>query len=543
MRTALDSGAVRPHQPQPLAGFGTLLRFMARRDRVRAPVWIGAIVGLAAVSAGSIAGLYDTPEELAQYAELAQADVAFKALAGPGYGLDEATLAAVVMNEILVYTFLGISLMCVFLMIRHTRAEEETDRAELVRAASVGRLATLAAAGTWVGLVNTAVAAGLGLTLVAFDLPTTGSLAFGLAAWFTGLVFIGVAATTAQVASSARAATASAGAVVGVSFLLRAFGDLGTGWLTWLSPLGWAQSIRAFADERWWVLLPMALTAALSFSCGVILSARRDLGAGLFEQRPGPARASASLANPLAMATRLQRNALLGWTLGIGFIGFFFGFVSDLADQFLENEAIAEIYNQAGIGTPTEAFLSTTVLIVALIASGYTVSTVLRLRTEESAGRAGIVIAAPVSRRRWAGSYLTVSAAGTVAIMACAGLAIGVGSTVALGDTGLVLPTLGAALTAVPALLTLAGFTMALFGLNPRLATFAWVGVVVSGTVGLLAETLNLPQWFRNLSPFEHIPAMPAASFDIVPVIVLLGLAAGLIAVGMTAIGRRNIGS
>ncbi len=543
MRAALDNAAVNPPQPQPLAGFVTLLRFMARRDRVRAPVWIGTIVGLAAASTASIAGLYDTPEELAQYAELAQADVAFKALAGPGYGLDDVTLASVVMNETLVYTFLIIALMSVFLMIRHTRAEEETDRAELVRAASVGRLATLAAACSWVGLVNTAVGLGLGLTLVTFGLPATGSLAFGLAAWMTGMVFIGVAATTAQVASSARAATASAGAAVGVSFLLRAFGDLGTGWLTWLSPLGWAQSIRAFAAERWWVLAPMVFAAMGLIAGGVILSARRDLGAGLFAQRPGPAHASDGLATPLAMAVRLQRNALIAWSLGVGFIGFFFGVVSDLADQFLENEAIAEIYNQAGVGTPTEAFLSTTLLIVALIASGYTVSTVLRLRTEESAGRAGMVIATPVSRRRWAGSYLAVSVLGTAIIMVFTGLAIGVGSTIALGDTELVLPMLGAAATIVPALLVLAGFAIALFGLSPRLAAFAWLGVAVSVTVGLLAETLNLPQWLRNLSPFDHTPNLPAAPFEIVPVIVLLGLAAGLIAVGMTAIGRRNISS
>jgi ABC-2 type transport system permease protein len=393
-----------------------------------------------------------------------------------------------------------------------------------------------------VALVNTAVAVGLGLSLVAFGLPVVGSVAFGFAAWFTGLVFIGVAATTAQVASSARAATASAGGLVGVSFLLRAFGDLGTGWLTWLSPLGWAQSIRAFADERWWVLAPMAIGTIGFVACAVVFSARRDLGAGLFEQRPGPARAGESLKSPLAMAARLHRNAVISWTLGVGFIGFFFGFVSDLADQFLENEAIAEIYNQAGIGTPTEAFLSTTLVIVALIASGYTVSTVLRLRTEEAAGRAGMVIATPVSRRAWARSYLIVAVVGTIAIMFLSGLAVGVGYVLALGETDLVLPILGAALALVPALLTLAALAMALFGLSPRLAALAWLGVVVSFTVGLLAETLNLPQWFRNVSPFEHTPAMPAASFEVMPLTILLALAAGLVGVGMTAVNRRNIG-
>jgi ABC-2 type transport system permease protein len=515
---------------------------MIRRDRVRAPVWIGSIVGLVAVSVASVVGLYDTPASLQQYADLARADAALKALAGPGYGLDRPTTAAVVMNEILVYTFIGVALMCIFLMIRHTRAEEETDRAELVRATGVGRLATLAAACTWVAIIDAVVAAGVTVSLLAFGLPATGAVAFGLVTAGVGLTFIGVAATSAQIASSARAATAAAGGALGLSFVLRAVGDLGTGWITWLSPLGWAQSVRAFAGERWWVLVPTGLATAWLVATGFVLSARRDLGAGFVRQRPGPAAASPRLATPLALAMRLQRTSLVSWTLGVASIGFFFGIVADQADRLLENDAIAEIYGQAGMGTPTEAFLATTVLIVALLTSGFTVSAVLRLRTEESAGRAGAVMATPVSRWRWAASHLVVSVVGTVVVMVAAGLAIGFGSAVQLGDTSEILPVVGASLAIVPALIVLAATTVALLGLHPRLAPLAWLGVVVSSTVGLLSETLNLPMWVRNVSPFEHTPAMPAASFEIVPLVVLLLVSIGIVAGGMTALNRRDIG-
>jgi len=534
--------AERSVQPRPMAGFVHLFRFMARRDRLRAPVWAVSIVGLIAASVASVVGLYDTQAELQQYADLARADAALKAIAGPGYGLENPTKGAVVMNEILLYSFIGIALMCIFLIIRHTRAEEETDRAELVRAAAVGRLATLSAACVWVAIIDTVVALGIVASLLAFGLSATGTVAFGLVSWGIGLVFIGVAATTAQVASSARAATAAAGGVLGASFILRAVGDLGTGWMTWLSPLGWAQSVRAFADERWWVLVPIGLTAFGLVGSGVVLSSRLDLGAGLLRQRPGPAEGSAGLATPLAMATRLQRTSLISWTCGVGLIGFFFGIVADQADALLENEAIAELYDQAGAGTPTEAFLATTVLIVALIASGFTVSAVLRLRTEESAGRAAAVMATPVSRYRWVSSYLIVSVIGTVVVMAVSGLAIAIGYGLQLGDTDLLLPVLGAALAIVPALLVLAALAVALIGLHPRLASLAWLGVVVSCTVGLLAETLDLPQWFRNLSPFEHVPALPAASLDIVPLLVLLLVALVVTLGGMVAMHRRDVG-
>ncbi len=541
--TALINGVNAPSsQPQPLAGWVSLLRFMARRDRVRGPVWMASIVGVIAASAASIVGLYDTPEDLQEYADLAQLDPALKAIAGPGHGLDNPTLGAVVMNETLIYTFIIVALMCSFLMTRHTRAEEETDRAELVRAAAIGRLSTLVAACVWITLLNTITAIGLSLSLLAFGLEVTGTVAFGAACWGIGMVFVGVTAATAQIATSARTATASAGAVLGASFVLRAVGDLGTGWATWISPLGWAQSIRAFADERWWVLAPMLVTATALIAGAAWLSVRRDLGAGLMKQRPGPAEGSPRLATPLAMAARLHRTALVSWTVGLASLGFFFGLVADQAEAMLESEAIAEFFAQAGVGTPTELFLATMVLMVALTASGYSVSTVLRLRSEESAVRAEPVLATPVSRTTWVMSYLVMSIGGTVLVLLVTGLAIGLGSAAQLGDTGNVLPVIGAAFAMVPALAVLAGVTLVFIGWFPRRSSVAWLGVAISAVVGLLAETLKLPQWVRNLSPFEHVPALPAASFEAVPLILLVLVAIALIFVGLLGTVRRDIG-
>ncbi len=542
MATSIEAAPGTPSQSRPLAGFTHLFWFIVRRDRMRAPVWIAAIVGLVAASTASVVGLYKTPADLADYAALAQADPALKAFAGPGYGLDEPTLGAVVMNEVQLYSLVAVALMCVFLLIRHTRAEEETDRAELVRAAGVGRLAILAAACAWVAIIDAVVAVGVTLSVLAFGVATTGTLAYGAATWATGMVFIGVAAVAAQVASSARAATAAAGVALGVFFLLRAVGDLGTSAMTLFSPLGWAQSIRAFDDERWWVLVPLIACTAALIAGAIVLSARRDLGAGFFQQRPGPARAGRHLRTPLAMAARLQRTSLISWTIGLAVLGFFFGIVADQAEKMLESEAIAEFFAQFGVGTPTEVFLATTVLMVALTASGYTVSTVLRLRTEELATRAEPVLATPVSRRRWALAALIVSVGGTTVAMLVTGLAVGLGTAAQLGDAGLILPVLAAVLVAVPAQMVLAALTVLLFGWRPQLAPLAWLGVAISAVVGLLADTLKLPIWIRSISPFHHVPALPAASFELAPVVALVLVAVGLTLVGLLGLSRRDIG-
>lgn len=528
-------------QPEPLAGFRRLLRFMMRRDRVRAPVWVASVVGFATISGVSATSLYSSPAELANYASVAKANTAIKAIAGPGYGLDNPTQGAVVMNEVGLYTLVAVALMCVFLMVRHTRAEEETDRAELVRAAPVGRYATLAAASVWVTLINLAVALGLTLGLVALGLPFNGSAAFGAACAGLGLVFIAVSAVSAQMASTARAATAGAAGALGAFFVLRAVGDMGNGWMRWLSPLGWSQAIRPYDNERWWILILLIGTAAALIVAAVLLLAKRDLGAGFFKQRPGPAEGNRRLATPLALAVRLQRTSVIGWALGVSLTGFFFGIVADQADELLENEAVADMLTASGSGTPTESFLATIVLLLAVIASGFSVSAVLRARTEEFALRVDPILASPVSRSRWLLSYLGVAAGGSVAIMVGAGLLAGIGYAVQIGDAGEILPLVGASLAMVPAMLVMSTLTVLLIGIRPKWAPVAWAGVAFAAVVGLLAETLRLPQSIRDVSPFHHVPAIPAESFEILPILMLLVVASGLAAVGLLAMNRRDI--
>ncbi len=527
---------------RPFAGVGQLLAFMARRDRLRAPLWIIGIVGLVAVSAASIIGLYDSPEGLQEYADLAGTESAMKVMAGPGYGLDAPTLGAVMMNEVLIYSFVSVALMCTFLTVRHTRAEEESNRTELVRSTAIGRHSILAAAVLWITAINAIVCVGLVSSLIAFGLGSRGTLAYGTACFGVGLVATGTAALAAQVAGTARAALGGSGMALGVAFVVRAVGDLGTSGVVWLSPLGWAQSIRAFSDERWWVLGILGFGAGVLLASALVVAARRDYGSGILTQRPGPTSAGRLLSTPLGMAARLQRTAVISWAIALAMMGFFYGIVADEADKFLENEAIAEMFAQVGGGSPAELFLATAVVILGLITSGFTVSSVLRLRGEETGGRAEAVLATPVARRRWLWSHLTVSILGTLVIMVAAGLALGFGYGLQIGELGETLSMAGAAVNMVPALLVLSGVAVAMIGFRPGWASFSWMVVAFCAVVSLLGEMLDLPQWLRNVSPFQHVAAVPAASFELLATVVLLAVAFVLMAFATLAMDRRDVG-
>ena len=357
-----------------------------------------------------------------------------------------------------------------------------------------------------------------------------------------GMVFAGVAAVAAQVASGSRSALAAGGLAVGVAFVLRAIGDVGNGVLSWASPIGWAQAIRPYADERWWVLA-LAFVATTALVAGArALQDRRDYGSGLVAQRPGRPEAPVALSTPLGLAIRLQRGALVGWAVGLGALAFFYGLVADQAEQIIaDNPDMADFFAQLGVASVTDAFLSTAMLIMALFATGFTVSSVLRLRSEEFAGRADPVLAAPVGRRRWAWSHLTVALVGTAVVASVVGAAMGVGAALVLGDVGRVGELLAAGLVMVPAMWLLAGATLLLYGVRPRWALGVWALVAWVFVAAMFGSLLHLPQWALNLSPFQHVPALPAATMTWLPLLVLTALAAVTIAAGFAALDRRDV--
>jgi ABC-2 type transport system permease protein len=535
-------GSDRPERRKSVAGTGLLVRFVLRRDRIRLLLWFTAIVGLVVVTAASIAGLYKTPEQLASYARTVRGNSALIVQAGPGYGLDNPTTGAVMMNELSVWTIVAVSLLSVFMMIRHTRAQEESEQAELIRAAPVGRHAPLAAALIATAIADAVVAAGCAATLIVYGLSATGSIAFGTSLFGAGLVFAGVAAVAAQVASGSRAALGLGSVVIGAAYVMRAIGDVGNGVLSWFSPIGWAQSIRAFADERWWVLLlPLSATAAL-VAIAVALQGRRDFGAGLIAQRPGAAAAGPGLSTPLGLAIRLQRASVVGWAVGLGLISFFYGIVADQAESILEdNPEMKDFFAQLGQGSITDAFLSMSVLMMALMATGFTISSVLRLRSEEVAGRTDALLAAPVERRRLALSHLAVAIGGTAVIMAICGLSIGVGFALVSADGAQVFRMTAAGVVMVPAMLVFAGLAFALYGFSPRWSPVVWAAFVWALVAGMLASVLNLPTRVLDLSPFQHVPALPADSMAWPPVVALLVVAAALMALGLWALDRRDM--
>ena len=81
-------------------------------------------------------------------------------------------------------------------------------------------------------------------------------------------------------------------------------------------------------------------------------------------------------------------------------------------------------------------------------------------------------------------------------------------------------------LTFAPAVLVLSGFARLLLRrCATRVASLAWLGLLVAWVVMLFGDLFELPQWLQDLSPFEHLALVPLEDFRWAPFLVLLVVA------------------
>ncbi|GAA3024887.1 ABC transporter permease [Actinokineospora globicatena] len=528
-------------------GTWPLVRLALRRDRVILPIWIVVLSVIPGSTVSAYEKLYPTVAAKASLNAGTGSNPSVAVLYGPAFDLS--TPGGWSAWRYGSFLALFIALFAIFTVTRHTRAEEDSGRLELLGSAVVGRYAALTAgvivAGASSLLIGVLIAAGM----TGAGLPIAGAFTMGLTIAGTGLVFTAIAGVTAQLTEYSRSANGLATTVLGVAFLLRALGDStpSASWVSWLSPLAWPQQAKPFVADDWWVFL-LAVGAAIAVaSIAYQLVPRRDIGAGLFASRPGPATAAKSLSSPLGLAWRLQRGSLLGWTVAVVVMGAMFGAIADgIGGLVGDSEQVKQIMERMG-GTQglVDAYLSAIVGLFGMLSAVYAVQAGLRTRSEETATHAESVLATGVSRIRWAGSHLVFAIVGPAVLLAASGLAAGLAHGLRSGDLGHQLThTLAAAMAQLPAVWVVAGIAALLYGIWPALAVAgSWTVVAVSVLLALYGPVIGLTQAVLDVSPFVHVPKLqPGTTFTATPLLWLTGVALVAVVAGLTTFRRRDIG-
>lgn len=525
-----------------LVGMPAMLRIAWRRNRW---FWILWVLGLSALLPMTVRQ-YDTlippGTDPAEVVGPLASNPTMLAMLGPAYDLLDK--GGFVFWRVGGFTAVMAAMMAGFGIIRATRAEEEEGRVEIVRSGPIGRHAPLAVS----LIVALGGCAALGLlttfALVAAGLAVPGSVASGVALGLTGAQFAGLGAVAAQVFETARTARAwTLGLGLGGMYLLRAIvdargADAPLHWLQWVIPVEWGMLSRPFADERWAVfLLPTALTV-LSGLVAFRLESARDHGSGLRPAGLGPRTAPAYLGSAWGLASRLQRVAVLSWSVGILLCGYAFGSLgSQLESDFAKDPNLTQMLEKMGGTSALGTGFNVVILaILATVVLAMAVSLLGRLRAEESRGTTELMLATAAGRAAYASSHLVLALLFPAGVLVFTGGLIGLAS----GDGRLgSYAAAGAAL--LPGLALTVGLAMALIGWAPRWYGVAWALVGWTIFTTWFAALFDIPKTLIDLQPWGHLAHLPRDEMSWGVFVIELAIGAVLLVLGLMGYRHRDI--
>ena len=527
------------------ANWTRLVGLILRRDRWSLPVWVVAVGAFCAGMVPALPSIGGTREQLAGLGVM-MSNPAMVAMCGILYG-DTPSLGIIYTQMMFVWSAMLLAVMNILLVVRHTRADEDEGRLEVIRALPTGRLSSLAAITAVMLGVNLLLALITGFGMAAFRVESVdlaGSLVYGASLGACGWLFAVIALVAIQLAGSAQAATAWSLVLVGGLYMLRAYGDVSSETAALISPFGLIERTYPFHTNRWW---PVVVLLGLSVLCLVLATlgnARREVGQGLLPSR-GRRRAHASrwLADEWGLAWRLCRSAILAWCATAFVLAAAYGTVMNSMEDFvLSNPLYIQMFGIDGAGGDlTGPIVSMLMLIMAILAAVPVLITANRLIGEERYGRMDYVLGHTVSRARLFAGY-----AGLV-LLAAAGMqlaaAVGFWAVASVVMTTPVKASVvfGVAANDLAGVLVFGGLGLLLAGTAKRFAWIGWGYLGATFLVAYLGDMLKLPQWAKRLTPFGLLSRYPSEAFAWGPWIGLVLGAVVLATIGLVAYRRRDI--
>jgi ABC-2 type transport system permease protein len=539
---ATDAAAVRGSGPGILTGTPPLLKVSLRQDVRSIVPWVGLISVLSASSILAYDWIFTDPAQRQRLAATLGTNPALSLIFGTARDFSTADGFNAWRAGMLGALFAG--LMGILIVIRNSRANEDSGQAELIASGVIAREARLAVALFMAGIAAVALGVVCFTITVICGGGVTATAILALTFVASALMFAGVAAVAAQLGSDARTANSIAIGTLGVLYVLRGYVDSSgaPGWATWLTPFGWLEHARpGTGNNPWPLLLGLAFVAVLVVAA-FVLQGRRDFGQGMLAQRPGPPKAKLA-GNVWGLAVALNRGTLTSWLIAFAGLGLIFGtLVTSISKLIATDPSIAAILasGAADASDLTFAFLVTILQIIAIIAGVMGVQIALRMYAEEIEYRVEPLLAGSLRRATYLASNAVLALVGSAVALLIAGTALGLvasakDSTISAGNV------VWQTLVTVPALWTLVALALAAVGAAPRLRLVAWLGVVATFALTLLGPTFNLPDWALDFSPLRHVPNVTAPSPDWSGLVWLCGFVVAFLAVAFVGFRRRDV--
>jgi ABC-2 type transport system permease protein len=521
-----------------------LTKLILRQNRLKLFLWLIGLIGITVGTASVYPGVYPDQESIMAYALTAN-NPSMVAMLGPGYALEDYNLGTAFAMDMLIFTAIVAGIMNILLVGRSTRADEEDGLTEVIRSLPIGRLSYLSATMIVMTTINVLLAlfTGLGLYslgIVSFDLES--SLLYGSILGATGLIFAAFTALFAQLFQTSRGATGFSFAILIGSYLVRAIGDVSNEMLSLISPLGWLVRTEVFVADKWWPIVVTGLVSIVLILLAFYLNGIRDLDSGFIPERKGKDKASAFLQTPFGLAFRLQRTNIISWAIALFLLSAVFGTIlGDLETYFADNDMVQAFLPKDSDFSLSQQFLTMLVAIMSLIGTIPAVMTITKLRSEENKNRTEHFYSRSVSRTSVLGVYSILALLVSMAMQFFIAIGLWSGAETVLEDGLNLGETFISVFVYLPGMLIVISIATLLIGCLPKLSSFVWSYVIYCFIIVYLGGILDLPQWMRNLSSFEHIPQLPVEDMNDSAIISLMVISTVLTVIGFISYKRRDI--
>jgi len=547
---------------------------MLRRERVTSTVWI---VLLVLIVAGLVPGMYTALDSnaLAELMGMLE-NPAMVAMVGPVFAPYDASFGAVYTIMMLVFTALTVGIMNIFLIVRHTRADEEKGRYEVLRSLPVGRLANTHAAMITAVIINAILAVVMGLAMYAGGMVGdtymcfAGSMLWGVSLGVTGLVFAALAALLSQLSAITRSVMAYSMVALIILYLVRAVGDMNANleWVALISPLGLVLRTQTYIQNNWWPIFIMLATTVVITLAAYYLNSFRDIDQGMIPAKPGKAHGGWLLSSAPGLTFRLQRTAVIMIVIGMLILGGTYGAVLADIESFVASnemyqtiilgpamdislleglpveEAIVlmnQVLNAAGF-TVAEMFAGFIGGMMALMGLAALIVFTLKAKSEEKDIRTELVLAASVSRNKYLVGFVAIAMVSAVLLQGAIALGLyGVASTTLPSGAMSLGFVMQSAMVYVPALWIMVGITVLLLGLWPRATGFVWGYLGYSFFMDMFGRVGIFPEWMVYTIPFGFVPQLPMDEINFVTLGVMTAVAAALTAAGFYFYNKRDV--
>ena len=547
---------VVPSLRSRIFGFGSVFGKTIRDSR-RATIAVALFIGvLLVIVAQAIASEFSTPESRQEIGNLVTAVPPILAgLAGRAVNVE--ALGGYIQYKYGGFFPLVTALWSILALSATLAAESRRGSMEILAASSVTRrrIAIEKVAGHVVMLtlamvfvfVATAAAGTFG-TLPGDEIPVQAAFGFAAWLWLTALVAGSLAFALAPFVGRGSAA-GIAGAVMFAGFLLNgyqtAIPELAPfANLTWF---GWTTNHLPLAGSYDWASLLLVGAVTIVFlAIGVEAFVHRDIGQTSTIPTPSLPRALKGLRGPTGRTFGELLPTALAWGIGLGIFGLVMGasaksFVEQIGDSPAFTQLINQVFPDIDLNSPG-AFLQLVFIEFGLILSGLAAATLVGTwASDETSGRTEMLLATPLSRRRWLASGGSATLLGIATFVGLTMLGIGLGGATVGGDV--LTPILGT-------------LSLALYG-----AALAGIGIAVAGLVraslagpvvalvtiltwlfDFLGPALSLPDPIQQLALSSHLGQPMIGIWDPAGIVACLVLAFGGITVGAWGIRRRDLG-